>query len=167
MCLLSFPVFTASCAQKAMGVASCHIYGVFQDFMWCWWFNCIVLLHNSLWNSVLLLFLQELCAYFTVSHLENVWSLRLLNQEMPWVLELMKSYFIWIRVLRLIDVDAKENENAVAVLLLNFVGVLCLVASLLYNKVWAYAVVFLPIRVLIQTWSSVWLLVHAMEVKEV
>lgn len=110
-----FSVFTASCGQKAMRVARSHIYWVLQDFLSCWWFNCVVLLHNSLCYSVLLLFLQQNRHTILVSHLENVWSLRLLNQEMPWVLELMKSCFMWICVLRLIDVDAKENENVVAV----------------------------------------------------
>jgi len=36
-------------------------------------------------------------------------------------------------------------------LLLNFLSVLCLVASLLYNNVSAYAVVFLPVRIHMQS----------------
>lgn len=67
MCLLSSPVFTSSCGQKAMRVANYHICWVFQDFLHYWWFNCIVYAQLIVLFSPPLVLTRAVCLFCFIS----------------------------------------------------------------------------------------------------
>lgn len=155
ICSLSFPVFTASCGQKAIGEASCHIHWIFQDFMWCWWFGCVMLLPGSLsCTSPFLVLTKTVCLFCSVP------SRKCLKPQNSKPRNSTSTWANKVGVYML-------KRTLLLFLLLSCMRVLGPVASFLYNKVWFYAVIFLPVRALTEAWSSVWVLVHVMELKEV